>query len=52
MGEVNKRLKAAARKGKRWGSFGRNLLCMFLLVGQIIALGYLIQFVIKENRKH
>jgi len=52
IGEVNKRLKAAARKGKRWGSFGRNLLCMLLLVGQIIALGYLIQFVIQENRKH
>ncbi|EWM21583.1 hypothetical protein Naga_100012g83 [Nannochloropsis gaditana] len=51
IGEVNQRLKAAARKGKRWGSFGRNLLCMLLLVGQMIALGYLVDFVIKENRK-
>ncbi len=51
MGVVNQRLKAAAKKGKRWGGFGRNVLCMLLLVGQILALGFLVDFVIKEHRK-
>ena len=52
MEQVNLRLKAAAKKGKRWGGFGRNVCCMLLLCGQIIALGFLIEFIIRENRKH
>lgn len=38
------------RQGKRWGSFGRNLLCMLVLMGQLFALGYTIDFVLKERR--
>lgn len=38
------------RQGKRWGSFGRNLACMLILVGQLFALGFLLDFIIRERR--
>lgn len=37
-------------QGKRWGSFGRNLACMLILVAQLFALGFTLDFIIRERR--
>lgn len=38
-----------ACQAKRWGGFGRNLLCMLLLIGQLLLLGLVAKYLINHK---
>jgi hypothetical protein len=37
------------RQGKKWGGFGRNLMCLAFLMAQIVILGFMADYLINHR---
>lgn len=37
------------RQGKKWGGFGRNLMCLAFLMAQIVVLGFMADYLINHR---